>query len=96
MSLSCVWSSQVILFTPARFKTLFLPLSHTLHSHLLKKKKKKRLQVAQRRICKKSFQNEHHPSCYMLSQNIMPLLPGYQFCSVGREGERARLHGASY
>lgn len=49
---------------------------------------KKWLQVAQRRICKTSFQTEHHPSRYMLSQNIMPLLLGYQFCSCWKRREK--------
>lgn len=49
------------------------------------------LQVAQRRICKKSFQNEHHPTRYMLSQNIMPLLLGYQFCSCWKRGRKSKV-----
>lgn len=46
---------------------------------------------SQRRICKKSFQNEHHPSCYMLSQNIMPLLLGYQFCSCWKRERKSKV-----
>lgn len=52
---------------------------------------KKCLQVAQTRICKTSFQNEHHPSRYMLSQNIMPLLLGYQFCSCWKRGRKSKV-----
>lgn len=52
---------------------------------------KRWLQVAQRRICKTSFQNEHHPSRYMLSQNIMPLLLGYQFCSFWKRGRKSKV-----
>ncbi len=52
---------------------------------------KKWLQVAQERICKTSFQHEHHPSRYMLSQNIMPLLLGYQFCSCWKRGRKSKV-----
>lgn len=59
--------------------------------HVLLSPPKKWLQVAQERICKTSFQNEHHPSRYMLSQNIMPLLLGYQFCSCWKRGRKSKV-----
>lgn len=59
--------------------------------HALPSPPQKWLQVAQSRICKTSFQNEHHPSRYMLSQNIMPLLLGYQFCSCWKRGRKSKV-----
>lgn len=35
--------------------------------------------------------NEHHPTRYMLSQNIMPLLLGYQFCSRWKRGRKSKV-----
>lgn len=60
-------------------------------SHVPLSPPKKWLQVAQRKICKTPFQNECHPSRYTHSQNIMPLLLGYQFCSCWKRGRKSKV-----